>query len=181
MNCWKRFLEGNALGLCLRRLAAGAARRLLAQNRNRAWRRVAASLARRLQLLVEQVSVGERTCSSRGGRFPLPATAVLPDRLQIGRPTGRYRILTVGCASGKRPTHRDRAARPSRWPPADCPSGIVSHAALVGKAERALFSVGARATPQHLPAGCFRRDGLDYRLRDELRTLVHFENATSSI
>lgn len=132
-----------------------------------------------LQLLVEQVSVGETYFFREPGHFSVLAATAVPDRLQ-NRPAGRpLRILTVGCASGEetysaaialRDYHRDMAAGRIVL------QGIDVHAALLSKAERARYSAWAlRATPQHLQKECFRRDGLDYRLRDELRTLVHFE------
>lgn len=132
-----------------------------------------------LQLLVEQVSVGETYFFREPGHFSVLAATAVPELLQQ-RPAGRpLRILTVGCASGEetysaaialRDYHHDLAVGRIVL------QGIDVHAALLAKAERARYSAWAlRATPQHLRTECFRRDGQDYRLGDALRALVHFE------
>ena len=169
------------LGLCCVDWQRARLADMLAQNRR--LQELVAGTRRfsraELQLLVEQVSVGETYFFREPGHFSVLAATAVPDRLQ-NRTDGRpLRILTVGCASGEetysaaialRDYHHELAAGRIVL------QGIDVHAALLGKAERARYSAWAlRATPQHLREECFRRDGQDYRLRDELRTLVHFE------
>lgn len=132
-----------------------------------------------LQLLIEQVSVGETYFFREPGHFAVLAETALPELLHH-RPFDRpLRILSIGCSSGEELYSAAIALRDYSY---DLNAGRILlqgvdvHAALLRKAERARYSAWAlRATPPHLRDECFRREGEDYHLRQELRALVRFE------
>lgn len=132
-----------------------------------------------LQLLVEQLHVGETYFFREPAHFAVLTELAVPERLAMLPPGRPLRILSVGCASGEEVYSAAIALRDYRHEFSAgriALQGIDVHAALLARAERARYSPWAlRATPPELQKVCFRRDGADYRLHEELRSLVHFE------
>lgn len=101
------------------------------------------------------------------------AELALPERQQMH---GQVQLLSAGCASGEEPFSLAMVARSH-----GCHAGLAIHAfdanpSMLARASRARYSTWAlRELPADARAAWFQYDGEHYRLAEEIRRAVHFE------
>ncbi|MCC6740387.1 MAG: protein-glutamate O-methyltransferase CheR [Planctomycetia bacterium] len=124
--------------------------------------------------IAELLTVGETYFFRNSEQFRALAEVALPARAAAG--ASSVRILSAGCASGEEPYTISIIAREAAAP-------LILHAmdvnpAAIARARRAVYSPWSlRETTGEMKQRYFRPAGKDFRLADEIRREVHFDEA----
>lgn len=154
------------------RLAAAVKKRL---------HRVAAPQERsreELLALASEITVGETYFFREATQIDALIEAALPERARAGAPGRGIRILSAGCASGEEAYSLALAIGDRAPAVADRVAihGIDLSAAAIGHARRGVYAPWAlRAVPAEVRDRCFHPAGGGFRLKDEHRAQVTFE------
>jgi chemotaxis protein methyltransferase CheR len=131
-------------------------------------------VAKESRAIAETLTVGETYFFRNSEQFRALAEVAVPQRVAAGAST--LRILCAGCASGEEPYTIAMLARESGTP-------VSLHAldvnpAAIARARRGVYSPWSlRETPRDMKEKYFRAAGKEFRLVDEIRGAVHFEES----
>ena len=129
--------------------------------------------------LIEKVSVGETYFFREPGHLRALAETVLPERNKLSEESRPLRLVSVGCSTGEEAYSMAITLREHCDPlllSRVLLYGVDINASALGKARRARYSAWAlRATPPELRDLYFHKEGEEYALREDLRSMVHFQ------
>lgn len=133
-----------------------------------------------LDALAERLTVGETYFFRNWNDLRALLGSVIPERVQARRSERRVRILSAGCASGEEPYTLAMLVRQvpelARWDVAI--RGVDLNPAALARAVSGRYSRWSlRQTPPDLQARFFRQERQEFRLVDEIRSMVRFEQA----
>ena len=128
--------------------------------------------------LAERLTVGETYFFRNANDMDAFSGTVLPERIQRRGAERRLRILSAGCASGEEPYTLAMLVRSqpqlASWDVRV--HGIDVNPAAIARAREGRYSAWSlRQTTPALRARFFRADGRDFRVVDDVRALVSFE------
>lgn len=132
----------------------------------------------RLQALVAEIAVRETYFFRDPAQLEALVGVALPERARAGAPGRPIRILSAGCAGGEEPYSLALAVRERGGEQADRVwiHGIDLSRDAIERAREGLYDAWAlRATPAAVRARCFREERGRFRLREEHRARVSFE------
>jgi chemotaxis protein methyltransferase CheR len=132
-----------------------------------------------LGALAEQLTVGETYFFRESKQIDALLAVALPELGQRRRRGERLRVLSAGCSSGEEAYTLAIALRQylgeTAWREASI-LGIDMNPAAIRRARQAVYSAWSlRSTPKHIRERWFSSAGQDFRLRDEIRAMVDFE------
>uniref|UniRef100_UPI001F56C8E8 CheR family methyltransferase n=1 Tax=Anaeromyxobacter sp. SG64 TaxID=2925409 RepID=UPI001F56C8E8 len=131
-----------------------------------------------VRALAERLTVGETYFFRNTNDMEAFTGAVLPDRVSRRGVDRRLRLLSAGCASGEEPYTLAMLVRATpqlaSWDVRV--HGIDVNPAAIARAREARYSAWSlRQTSPALRARFFRPEGRDFRVVDDVRALVTFE------
>ncbi|HZZ85476.1 MAG TPA: CheR family methyltransferase [Anaeromyxobacteraceae bacterium] len=133
-----------------------------------------------LDALAERLTVGETYFFRNWNDLRAFLGAVIPERVRARGAERRLRILSAGCASGEEPYTLAMLVRQvpelERWDLAI--RGVDLNPAALARAVSGRYSRWSlRQTPPELQRRFFQQDRHEFRLVDEVRAMVRFEQA----
>ncbi|HLM73828.1 MAG TPA: CheR family methyltransferase [Polyangiaceae bacterium] len=132
-----------------------------------------------LGILAEHLTVGETYFFREGRQLDALLGLALPELLRRATPGEPLRILSAGCSSGEEAytlaiALRQFLGETARYRVAI--TGIDMNPAAIRKARQAVYSAWSlRATPDRVRDAWFVEVGQNFRLREEIRAMVSFE------
>jgi chemotaxis protein methyltransferase CheR len=132
-----------------------------------------------LGVLAEHLTVGETYFFREGRQIDALLGLALPELLRRATPGEPLRILSAGCSSGEEAytlaiALRQFLGETARYRVAI--TGIDMNPAAIRKARQAVYSAWSlRSTPERVRDEWFIEAGQSYRLREEIRSMVSFE------
>ncbi len=131
------------------------------------------------QEMLNRITINETSFFRNDAQLAVFERRILPE-LMDNRPDKRLRIWSAGCSSGEEPftiamlLHRTLGVRLPDWR-IEILGTDISEKAL-GVASKGLYAPHAmRQTPRLIKDRYFTEEGRNYRLSDEIRSMVNFE------